>query len=147
MLLDVQPHLQWQGFQAVRARAAPKMIVFVVAQYVSLHANSEPRLRRWISHHALLVAAGAVPQQVHRHGLLAALLQAHAEQEADPERSGVHRPRVLQLAHMDQVAPAVRLHERVGLFFCFFVFLFFFVMDARVFTPELRVPASKPKRS
>ena len=50
-------------------------------------------------------STGAVPRQVHRHGLLAALLQAHAEQALGAEGPGVHRPRVLQLPHLDQVCP------------------------------------------
>lgn len=51
----------------------------------------------------LSFAAGTFPRQVHRHGLLSAFLQTHAEQEANTQRPGVHRPRVLQLTYMDQV--------------------------------------------
>lgn len=46
---------------------------------------------------------GTFPRQVHWHRLLSAFLQTHAEQEANPQRSRVHWPRVLQLTHMDQV--------------------------------------------
>lgn len=49
------------------------------------------------------VSAGTFPWKVHRYRLLPALLQAHAQQEAPPERPGVHRSRVLQLSDLDPV--------------------------------------------
>ena len=50
-----------------------------------------------------LFPLGAVPRQVHRHWILPALLQAYSEQTSGPQGPGVHRPRVLQLPHLDQV--------------------------------------------
>ena len=51
-----------------------------------------------------LCPSGSVPREVHRHRVLAAVLQTHPEQAAGPQRPGVHRPGVLQLAHVDQVS-------------------------------------------
>lgn len=47
---------------------------------------------------------GSFPWQVYRHWLLAAILQAHPKQAVGPQRSGVNRPGVLQLPHVDQVS-------------------------------------------
>ncbi len=57
-----------------------------------------------VQHVFSVLPAGLVSWEVHRYGLLAAVLQAHPEQALGSERPGVHRPGVLQLAHLDQVS-------------------------------------------
>ncbi len=55
--------------------------------------------------------SGSFPWQVHRHWFLTAILQAHPEQAVGPQRSGVNRPRVLQLPHVDQVSTKSHLNN------------------------------------
>lgn len=51
---------------------------------------------------------GFVPRKVHRHRFLPPLLQAYSEQTSRSERPRVHRSRVLQLTHLDQVGLRIK---------------------------------------
>lgn len=55
---------------------------------------------------------GSFPRKVHRHRILAAILQAHPEQATGPQRPGVNRSGVLQLPHVDQVSAPTCKHSR-----------------------------------
>lgn len=107
-----------------RALLVPGLPFSPWGSWVLRRAGSRSRALRWgILGKAHLLAlsppsSGSVPWKVHRYGLHPPFLQADAEQETNPERPGVHRPRILQLHRLDQVrappSPHAGLKAGVG---------------------------------